>query len=100
MSRLGVLCVLALGCGPNAGGHCDTFVDDLTTCFDGYCDGDGADTAFCGCWDKSETLDVFTCQCLPLDETRVCEGRDLSDYEAGDGNCSNATEGIESLCAE
>jgi hypothetical protein len=30
-------------------------------------------------------------------ETTVCDGRDLSDDEACDGNCGNATDGIESL---
>ena len=72
-------------------------MNDLSECYDGYCNDDGAGTAFCDCWDNGQDLDIGTCECADLNLDAVCEGLDLSEYDEGEGNCAAATHAIGSI---
>ena len=87
--------VLLAACGPDPEA-CDAYVDDLQTCYDGFCDGDGASSAFCGCWTDGRDLDPETCDCMPLLELEgVC---DLVDVDGATFDCEGARDTLGNLC--
>jgi hypothetical protein len=85
-------------CGQES--SCDLFVADTTTCYDGYCQADGADTTFCGCWSQGMDLSLADCTCTPLALEAACEVYDLSEYAAGDLDCALASDSVGNMCAE
>ncbi len=57
------------GCAEDS---CVLYEDDVTDCYNGYCDGDGAGNAFCTCWDQGKDLHLTTCDCVTLDLLGTC----------------------------
>ena len=97
--------VLACGCGDDEDDEdddafdqqkCDELLDVATECFDGFCA--TSSSAFCGCWNAGQDLNVSTCECIPLNFEAVCQTINLDDFDRSQYNCSAATSIVSDVC--
>lgn len=77
--------------------ECQSLKSSVTSCYDSYCGGAGAATAFCACWNQGMDL-AFSCQCTTLDLQAVCTYFDNAKLDPSSFNCSAAQQAVGAIC--
>jgi hypothetical protein len=100
---LAVSMLAAIGCSDDDeedsdAAKCDALLEVVVECYDGYCGGAAASSAFCQCWNNGQDIDVNSCQCIPLNLEQVCEVINLDEVDPNAYNCSAATSIVSDFC--
>jgi hypothetical protein len=92
--------VVFSGCGgDNSSDKCNQLKSLVTDCYDGWCAGEGANSAYCGCWQQGKDLNVNDCSCIPLNLNPLCDFVDLDNWN-GQYDCSAATSIVAGYCVQ
>ena len=93
--------IVALGCSKDdssGGASCDQVKKTVTDCYDGFCAGAGATTAFCKCWVGGQDIDLRSCSCVPKNLDAVCTLIDPKKVDISKYNCSGASDAVSHVC--
>lgn len=89
------------GCGGDTNdgaAACDDLKTVVSQCYDGFCKGAGAMTAFCKCWSAGQDISVQTCACIPQDLDTVCKAVDPKTVDPSKYACSAASDAVSHIC--
>jgi len=104
----GVVCYLSffalglIGCGGGDDGgdgdnKCQQLVEVASRCFSGWCEDEGAETPFCGCWVQG--MDMSTaCDCVTLNWAAACLAVPLDQFDPAKYDCDAATSYVADVC--
>ena len=100
---LAFVMLAATGCGEDDeddsdAEKCDAFLEVVVACYDGYCQGSGANVPACQCWNNGQDINVNTCECIPLHLELACQIIDLDQVDPNAYDCSAATSAISGIC--